>query len=89
MMTIFSGEHSRDDAFSQKELTEKQKQEIKEAFDLFDTDGSGGIDSKEPKVKTRPPRCPFAPSVSDCLAGDLELDAISLNFCRCHWIVTT
>lgn len=26
------------------ELTEEQKQEIKEAFDLFDTDGSGNID---------------------------------------------
>ena len=24
-----------------QELTEEQKQEIKEAFDLFDTDGSG------------------------------------------------
>jgi Spy/CpxP family protein refolding chaperone len=24
------------------ELTEEQKQEIREAFDLFDTDGSGG-----------------------------------------------
>ena len=33
---------------SQKpELTEEQKQEIKEAFDLFDTDGSETIDSKE------------------------------------------
>ena len=30
-----------------KELTEEQKQEIKEAFDLFDTDGSGNIDPKE------------------------------------------
>ena len=29
------------------ELTEEQKQEIKEAFDLFDTDGSGNIDPKE------------------------------------------
>ena len=29
------------------ELTEEQKQEIKEAFDLFDTDGSGTIDEKE------------------------------------------
>ena len=27
--------------------SEEQKQEIKEAFDLFDTDGSGSIDSKE------------------------------------------
>ena len=31
-------------------LTEEQKQEIKEAFDLFDTDGSGKIDAKELKV---------------------------------------
>jgi len=37
----------------QKELTEEQKQEIKEAFDLFDTDGSGEIDSKELKVAMR------------------------------------
>ena len=32
------------------ELTEEQKQEIKEAFDLFDTDGTGTIDAKELKV---------------------------------------
>lgn len=32
------------------ELTEEQKQEIKEAFDLFDTDGTGTIDVKELKV---------------------------------------
>ena len=31
-------------------LTEEQKQEIREAFDLFDTDGSGTIDAKELKV---------------------------------------
>jgi len=36
-----------------KELTEEQKNEIKEAFDLFDTDGSGSIDSKELKVAMR------------------------------------
>merc|ERR1711871_307077 len=35
------------------ELTEEQKQEIREAFDLFDTDGSGAIDAKELKVPTR------------------------------------
>lgn len=42
------------------ELTEEQKQEIKEAFDLFDTEGvgkqffiSGYIDSKELKVAMR------------------------------------
>ena len=31
-------------------LTEEQKQEIKEAFDLFDTEGQGKIDAKELKV---------------------------------------
>lgn len=33
------------------ELTEEQKQEIREAFELFDTDGSGFIEVKELKVK--------------------------------------
>ena len=37
----------------EEELTEEQKQEIKEAFDLFDTDGSGTIDAKELKVAMR------------------------------------
>jgi len=36
-----------------QELTDEQKQEIKEAFDLFDTDGSGEIDAKELKVAMR------------------------------------
>lgn len=35
------------------ELTEEQKQEIQEAFDLFDTDGTGNIDVKELKVAMR------------------------------------
>lgn len=34
-------------------LTEDQEQEIKEAFDLFDTDGSGTIDVKELKIAMR------------------------------------
>ena len=34
------------------ELAETQKQHIKEAFDLFDVDGSGTIDVKELKVQT-------------------------------------
>ncbi len=36
-----------------QELTPEQKQEIREAFDLFDTDGSGTIDVKELKVAMR------------------------------------
>ncbi|CAH8555109.1 unnamed protein product [Heterobilharzia americana] len=35
------------------ELTEDQKQEIREAFELFDTDKSGTIDVKELKVAMR------------------------------------
>ncbi|KAL7432454.1 hypothetical protein ACHAXM_003096 [Skeletonema potamos] len=35
------------------ELTDDQKVEIREAFDLFDTDGSGTIDTKELKVAMR------------------------------------
>ncbi|XP_047208694.1 caltractin [Girardinichthys multiradiatus] len=38
---------------SKTELTEEQRQEIKEAFDLFDTDGTGTIDVKELKVAMR------------------------------------
>jgi centrin-1 len=34
-------------------LTDEQRQEIREAFDLFDTDGSGKIDAKELKVAMR------------------------------------
>lgn len=33
------------------ELTEEQRQEIREAFDLFDTEGTGVIDAKELKVR--------------------------------------
>eukprot|EP00418_Pyrodinium_bahamense_P039944 CAMPEP_0179201480 /NCGR_PEP_ID=MMETSP0796-20121207/100274_1 /TAXON_ID=73915 /ORGANISM="Pyrodinium bahamense, Strain pbaha01" /LENGTH=162 /DNA_ID=CAMNT_0020906037 /DNA_START=73 /DNA_END=561 /DNA_ORIENTATION=- len=37
----------------QRDLTEEQKQELKEAFDLFDLDGSGAICDKELKVMMR------------------------------------
>ncbi len=38
---------------SRPELTEEQKQEVREAFDLFDTDKSGSIDYHELKVAMR------------------------------------
>jgi Ca2+-binding EF-hand superfamily protein len=38
---------------SNSELSTEQKQEIREAFDLFDLDGSGTIDVKELKVAMR------------------------------------
>jgi centrin-1 len=43
----------RGDGINGRTLTEEQKQEIREAFDLFDTDGSGSIDAKELKVAMR------------------------------------
>ena len=36
-----------------QELSEEQRQEIKEAFDLFDTDKTGTIDYHELKVAMR------------------------------------
>ncbi|EPT26592.1 centrin family protein [Toxoplasma gondii TgCatPRC2] len=35
------------------ELSEEQRKDIKEAFDLFDTEGTGSIDAKELKVALR------------------------------------
>eukprot|EP01001_Neometanema_parovale_P011092 NODE_7330_length_774_cov_98.980031_g7089_i0.p2 GENE.NODE_7330_length_774_cov_98.980031_g7089_i0~~NODE_7330_length_774_cov_98.980031_g7089_i0.p2 ORF type:complete len:203 (-),score=86.93 NODE_7330_length_774_cov_98.980031_g7089_i0:166-711(-) len=35
------------------ELTDQQKREIKQAFDLFDTEGTGKIEAKEVKVALR------------------------------------
>lgn len=35
------------------QLSDEQKQEIREAFDQFDTDGSGSIDAKELKIVMR------------------------------------
>uniref|UniRef100_UPI00358F0224 uncharacterized protein n=1 Tax=Myxine glutinosa TaxID=7769 RepID=UPI00358F0224 len=43
----------RKKALPKMELTEEQRQEIKEAFDLFDSDSSGTIDVKELKVAMR------------------------------------
>lgn len=35
-----------------RELTDEERQEIKEAFDLFDTDKDGALDYHELKVRT-------------------------------------
>mmetsp|Transcript_33201 Transcript_33201/g.86020 ORF Transcript_33201/g.86020 Transcript_33201/m.86020 type:complete len:164 (-) Transcript_33201:34-525(-) len=37
----------------QRELTEEQKQDLKEFFDAYDADGSGSIDDKELKIMMR------------------------------------
>ncbi|GJN20465.1 hypothetical protein PR202_gb07846 [Eleusine coracana subsp. coracana] len=43
----------RKDKGRHKRLTAQKRKEIKEAFDLFDTDGSGTIDAKELNVAMR------------------------------------
>merc|ERR1711959_637678 len=56
-------------------LSEEQKQEIREAFDLFDTDGSQTIDAKELKVAMR--ALGFEPNKDDIKKdgnGTIEFD---------------
>merc|ERR1711965_568449 len=57
------------------DLTEEQKQEIREAFDLFDTDGSGAIDAKELKVAMR--ALGFVPKKDEIrkMISDIDKDA--------------
>ncbi|KAL6642989.1 hypothetical protein ACP70R_021170 [Stipagrostis hirtigluma subsp. patula] len=43
----------RKDKVHRKRLTAQKRKEIKEAFDLFDTDGSGTIDARELNVAMR------------------------------------
>jgi centrin-1 len=53
-------------------ITDEQRQEIKEAFDLFDTDGTGRIDAKELKVALR--ALGFEPKREELRAMLLEID---------------
>uniref|UniRef100_A0A7S3GD99 EF-hand domain-containing protein n=1 Tax=Palpitomonas bilix TaxID=652834 RepID=A0A7S3GD99_9EUKA len=56
------------------ELTEEQRQELREAFDLFDTDGSGTIDANELKVALR--ALGFEPKKDDIkkMISDIDKD---------------
>ncbi|KAG6397354.1 hypothetical protein SASPL_143521 [Salvia splendens] len=52
--TLYRGMSRRDKPRGRHQgLTQQKKQEIKEAFELFDTDGSGTIDAKELNVAMR------------------------------------
>ncbi|XP_028760484.1 caltractin [Neltuma alba] len=54
MSTLYSGEFGRQNRGKGRHgLTQQKKQEIQEAFELFDTDGSGTIDAKELNVAMR------------------------------------
>merc|ERR1712139_113165 len=56
------------------QLDEKEKQEIKEAFDLFDTDGSGDIDIKELTIAMKALGCEPKPGEIEKLIGDVDDD---------------
>merc|ERR1719395_80074 len=58
----------------QTELDDKQKQEIKEAFDLFDTDGSGNIDVKELTVAMKALGCDPKPGEIEKMIGEVDDD---------------
>ncbi|XP_026137158.1 caltractin-like [Carassius auratus] len=65
----------RKKASPKAELTEEQKQEIREAFELFDTDGSGYIEVKELKVAMR--ALGFEPKKEEIkkMIGEVDKDA--------------
>ncbi|KAK4260076.1 hypothetical protein QN277_003243 [Acacia crassicarpa] len=53
-MSVYSGDFGRHNKGKGRHgLTQQKKQEIQEAFELFDTDGSGTIDAKELNVAMR------------------------------------
>merc|ERR1711939_227010 len=56
------------------ELDEKEKQEIKEAFDLFDTDGSGNIDIKELTIAMKALGCEPKPGAIEKMISDVDDD---------------
>merc|ERR1712159_911400 len=58
-------------------LSAEQKAEVKEAFDLFDIDGSGAIDAKELKVAMQ--ALGFEPTQSevDRMVADIDIDGNS------------
>ncbi|KAK7063568.1 EF-hand [Favolaschia claudopus] len=53
MYTSSAAQKAKRRTHSRPELSDEQKQEIKEAFELFDTDGDGAVDYHELKVAMR------------------------------------
>eukprot|EP00906_Rhabdomonas_costata_P035634 RCo050061 len=53
LQKLAKGRRKEEDCRVKIELTEQQKREIKQAFDLFDTEGTGKIDAREVKVALR------------------------------------
>merc|ERR1712216_887402 len=58
----------------EKKMIDDQKKEVKEAFDLFDTDGSGAIDAKELKIAMQ--ALGFEPTTEEVakMVKDIDID---------------
>merc|ERR1711959_414923 len=56
------------------ELDASEKQEIKEAFDLFDTDGSGNIDVKELTIAMKALGCEPKPGEIEKMIAEVDDD---------------
>merc|ERR1712086_384445 len=55
-------------------LDDSEKAEIKEAFDLFDTDGSGNIDTKELTIAMKALGCEPKPGEIEKMISDVDDD---------------
>merc|ERR1712216_369972 len=66
----------------EKKMIDDQKKEVKEAFDLFDTDGSGAIDAKELKVAMQ--ALGFEPSTEEIakMVKDIDVDGNATIECE-------
>merc|ERR1712166_299998 len=63
---------SSSSSMTKKGVTDEMRAEIREAFELFDTDGSGSIDSKELKVAMR--ALGFEPKKEEIIKMIAEVD---------------
>jgi len=64
----------RKDRGGRKPLTAQKRKEIKEAFDLFDTDGSGTIDPKELNVAMRALGFEMTPEQINQMIAEVDKD---------------
>ncbi|XP_062201652.1 probable calcium-binding protein CML8 [Phragmites australis] len=69
-----SGSGYRKDKGRRKPLTAQKRKEIKEAFDLFDTDGSGSIDPRELNVAMRALGFEMTPEQINQMIAEVDKD---------------
>ncbi|KAJ3673702.1 hypothetical protein LUZ60_005694 [Juncus effusus] len=71
-------------------LTEQKRKEIKEAFDLFDLDGSGSIDAKELNVAMRALGFEMTPEQINQMIAEVDKDGSgAIDFDEFLFMMTT